>query len=697
MFARLLDRILWSYWALNRPFLRAFAVTLIGHTQGDLDPNGKEIVAKLETLLKLMTRAVFRQAVAVVFFLPIWVPKRQPYAGWKRVVLDVWAVIAGQFVRFSFLAKSEPQRAAALDEIFLRLSQQVAEEEDDILKPAIMLGLAKTLLTTAYLDLDQTWKGLGYLPFTPRTWYPPSGPDLAHPAATPNSKDLQAGAIHDVRAVARKPEGQTTYLVIGSGAGGATAAYYIKQHDAKARIVILDSGPLATNDRLTQNLMTSAATLYMNGGVTLSADQKTTFVQARCVGGGTLVNNSVALKPEGLWWDQIVKRWSWLGADLDYTEFHRSYDALIALLNVKPVAERVMTPMAEVLKKGFALAGAAPKVATCNLLECVGCGRCNVGCAYGAKQSMIETTIPALVRDGALLVPNAHVVALALEGPEGGQTCIGAYVHGGDGEPVVVEADKVVLAAGAFASTKILRRSGFAGANAGVRTVGRRFSGNMGTPLFGEFDVPLRAWDGLQVAYLVEMPQERVVIETAFAPPPAFGLQAPQWGARFMEQLRAYDRLAVACPVLATSSYGDIRSDLSPSGYSIDYAMSDDDWYRLALGLKLSAEAMFNAGAKAVYSTRFDAQTLTDPRGINRYFAGTGPLQYLKMTTAHLQGGNIISSDANIGVVDANLKVHGIDRLWIVDASVIPAPITLNVQLTIMALAHYAAPRIAHA
>lgn len=698
MLSRIVDAILWCYWWLNRPFLRALSVSFIGRNTGDLDPSGREIVAKLEILLKDMPRAVFAQTVAAVFLLPMWVPERQPYDGWKRTLLDIWSVVASQFARLVFLGKSDPGRAAMLAKIFQRLNQQAAKEEDDLLKPIIIMGLAKALLTSAYLDLDRTWRGLHYVPFVPRTWYPPSGPDFANPAMTPNSKLLAEKAVTDVRAVAQKPPGVTTYLVIGSGAGGATAAYFIRQQQPDARIVIVDSGPLVANNQLPQHLMTAAAKLYMNGSITLSANQKYTFVQARCVGGGTLLNNSVALKPEGPWWnDFIVKRWSWLGAPLDFPRLHASYDEIIKLIHVAPVMPRVMPPMAETLRQGFERVGMHPKVATCNAVDCIGCGLCNAGCRYGAKQSMNETTLPAVVAAGALLVPNAHVSHLSLEGEPGRQTCRGAFVRTADGEWVEIEADKVVLAAGAYATTKVLRRSGFAGANPGVRTVGRRFSGNLGTPLFGEFETTQRGWDGLQVAYLVEMPEDRLVIETAFAPPPAFGLEAPQWGQAFMDSLTAFDRLAVAVPVVATTAYGDIAPGLAPSGYSIYFEMNDEDWYRLGVGLKRSAEALFAAGAKKVYSTRFDAKTISSPKAIDRYFAGTGPLQYLKMTTAHLQGGSVINEDPNQGVVDLDMKVHGIDRLWITDASVIPSPITLNVQLTVMALAHYAAPGIAAA
>ena len=42
-------------------------------------------------------------------------------------------------------------------------------------------------------------------------------------------------------------------------------------------------------------------------------------------------------------------------------------------------------------------------------------------------------------------------------------------------------------------------------------------------------------------------------------------------------------------------------------------------------------------------------------------------------------------------ITKASLKAHGVENLWIMDASVFPAPITLNIQYTVMAAARVAA------
>jgi choline dehydrogenase-like flavoprotein len=228
-----------------------------------------------------------------------------------------------------------------------------------------------------------------------------------------------------------------------------------------------------------------------------------------------------------------------------------------------------------------------------------------------------------------------------------------------------------------------------------VRTVGKRFTCNFGSPLIGRFREPQRGWIGQQIGYLVEVPKERMIIETAFAPPSVLGFLAPQWGNDFMKIVEAFNYLAVTAPTVSSLSYGQIKKGLlGESGFVIDYAMIDEDWRRLAAGMKLSAQAMFAMGAEEIYTTRFDAKTLKRGENLDRYFAGIGPVDYFKVETGHPQGGNVVHDDPHQGVVDAGLKVHSAENLWICDASVIPASITLNLQFTIMALARYAAPGI---
>jgi choline dehydrogenase-like flavoprotein len=66
----------------------------------------------------------------------------------------------------------------------------------------------------------------------------------------------------------------------------------------------------------------------------------------------------------------------------------------------------------------------------------------------------------------------------------------------------------------------------------------------------------------------------------------------------------------------------------------------------------------------------------------------------IQLHTSHPQGGNAISRDSAQGVVDPDFAVRGAPGVYVCDASVFPAAITVNPQMTVMALAEYAAERI---
>jgi cholesterol oxidase len=62
--------------------------------------------------------------------------------------------------------------------------------------------------------------------------------------------------------------------------------------------------------------------------------------------------------------------------------------------------------------------------------------------------------------------------------------------------------------------------------------------------------------------------------------------------------------------------------------------------------------------------------------------------------TAHILGGCPIGENAETGVVDLDLQVHGYPGLFVIDGSVVPANPGLNPSLTITALAEYAVSKI---
>ena len=62
--------------------------------------------------------------------------------------------------------------------------------------------------------------------------------------------------------------------------------------------------------------------------------------------------------------------------------------------------------------------------------------------------------------------------------------------------------------------------------------------------------------------------------------------------------------------------------------------------------------------------------------------------------TAHQMGGCRMGNDPARSVVDARLRHHAIENLFVVDGSVFPSSLAVNPQLTIMAFAQRAARHV---
>jgi choline dehydrogenase-like flavoprotein len=111
-------------------------------------------------------------------------------------------------------------------------------------------------------------------------------------------------------------------------------------------------------------------------------------------------------------------------------------------------------------------------------------------------------------------------------------------------------------------------------------------------------------------------------------------------------------------------------------------------------GLKLISEIFFAAGARRLILPTHRFRAIRSPKEISEIDEHVVSTRRFSFGSAHPQGGNPMSMNSRAGVVDASFAVHGMDNLFVCDASVFPSSVTVNPMSTIMALADYAAPRI---
>jgi choline dehydrogenase-like flavoprotein len=547
-----------------------------------------------------------------------------------------------------------------------------------------MFRLSSQMAYLGYYGDSRTFAATGYKPFTERDRFDPKLRDV--PAGLPRLSCLSPADLNGDTI-------EADAVVVGSGAAGAIVAYRLAE--AGRRVLVLERGLHLHPSEFEEDEVKQISNLYADGALQLSRDFSFQVLQGMCVGGSTVVNNAVCFDLP----DHVRDLWNGPKheAGLDKARLKESFASVRSWLEVsRPPSDHLQLGADKFVQgiKDLGL-GDGPNevdVVATNISKCPGSGYCNIGCPYGTKLSMLDKVLPegqkSFGADKLRILPECRAERIETTG--GRATAVVARLS--DGRKLRAEARTVVVSAGAIASSWLLMESKIAKSRAG-----RGVCFNMGSPITADFDDVLDSFDGVQIShYLQPEAGSGFVMESWFNPVVSQALNMPGWLDDHRRNMDRFRHLTAAGVLVGTKGNGRLRPALT-GGVDIDYSPAREDVQTLVDALKLLCRIYLKAGARRVMPSTFRFHAFTDESQVDELDHYVKNSRYLSIGSGHPQGGNALSGDPGKGVVDPSFRVHGFENLFVCDASVFPTATTVNPQLTVMALAEYAAPGMAEA
>jgi choline dehydrogenase-like flavoprotein len=508
---------------------------------------------------------------------------------------------------------------------------------------------------------------------------------------------------------------KTDVLVIGSGFGGAIAAYHLAA--GGARVVVLERGPWLEGTDFDQDYLLGSSYTRVFDFV---AGDGMSVLSGNCVGGGSVVYFAALPRAPGF----VFERHGNIG--------RRMWPAAISRDALEPWYDRVSEAIPvrqqdwnEVPYAGGLWAAACDHAGrTANPVPvgvdnamCTNCNWMMAGCRFDAKRSLLFNYLPAAVAHGAEIRPMHEVQHLA-KTDDGGYRVhynliddVDYRVHTGQG---AIDAKIVILAAGAGATPVILQRSAKT-LGAMPHAVGRYFSGNgerLNTAVINEDRV--REVLGLTRADGLAYAANQIGKGPCVANWDHLDGSLPEYSRFSLEQLYFPPGLGT---ILAQ-----VPDATGPTWFGVEkkeMLKRWQSWLTLFLMVEDDNEGVFGPPPPTGNANRISQQMLG--RGALQYTPSANTLRGWAMAdaevkdimerdglakvtpwtndvvgayTVHPLASCRIGDDPETSALDERHELRGHPGIFVTDGSAVPGALTVNPALTIAALAERAMPGI---
>lgn len=458
----------------------------------------------------------------------------------------------------------------------------------------------------------------------------------------------------------------TEVLVVGSGAGGATAAAVLAE--GGRAVTVLEEGPAVEPGSVEPFSLEELARSYRHRGSSAAlGSPPVAYAEGCCVGGSTEVNS-------GLWNRlpaALAERWRQERHLAEFTPavLDRYADQVEGWLGVSSVPGD-LPPSSAVLERGAqALGWRHEEFPRAFRYDDRGCG---------TKQTMSRTVLPRATSAGAEILAGTRVQRLVREGRR--VIAVEAVQTHPDGsrEPLTIAADHVLVCGGAVQTPALLQRSGL---HHGI---------GPGLKVHPTVKVVARMPERLDHD---DVPMERI---TEFAPSIAIGGSASRRGHLGLAlsdagvatgpSLDDWQHRFVYYACIRSDAGGRVRSIPGLAAPLVTYRLTDGDLSRLARGLVHLGEALFAAGATELHASATGAPVAHSTHDLGAWWQALDRKRANLMTVHLTSSVRMTERDAE-GGVDSFGAVRAADNLHVCDASILPEAPGVNPQAAIMTIA----------
>ena len=531
---------------------------------------------------------------------------------------------------------------------------------------------------------DPVWTGMGYTP-------------SSNPPAVPSALEVTRIGVNTTL--------ECDACVIGSGAGGGVAAAKLAEKGMK--VIVLEAAADWQSSDFDQREEHGTRELYLDRGTTATRDLSLSLLAGASIGGGTTVNWQTSLRTP----DNVRAEWAASSGCEHFVgdSFSASLDSVCGRMAVS-TAESVVNPNNATLRDGCTALGYDWSPIERNSIGCdvEQCGNCVYGCRHGGKQSTAVTYLADAQSLGSTqIIARCRADRLTIE--RGRVKGVEASIdgEGGSRHSIKIKAGIVVIACGSLHAPALLLRSGVK-----LPHVGKNLHLHPTTGMGALFSHEIAAWHGPpQTIVCNEFASLRngygFRIETAPAHPGLLALATPWTGARqHRRQMQTSAHKALLIVLVRDSSTGTVSID-SRGRPQIDYKPGAGEQSMLREGMAQAARVFHAAGANGIQTLHTSPLSMGDTGGgeagrhanvdalcaaIARSPAGNN---HLALFSAHQMGTCRMGRNASSAVCNDRGEVFGVGGLFIADASAFPGSSGVNPMVTIMALAHHTASRIA--